>query len=97
MIHLFYKYQGRDIHDQACIHALAIATKANEGFVVQPDLDVGDTWTCKKCETSVNMIKLMQVVEGHFKGVRGIRVVTSSDIDIPTVFCNVEEREPHGN
>lgn len=89
MIHLFYKYQGREIHDQACVHALALASKANEGFVVHPDLDVGDTWTCTKCSTSVNMIKLMEVTKNHFKGVKGIKVVVSSDVDIPTILCNV--------
>lgn len=95
MIHLFYKYQGREIHDQACIHALMLAEKA-KGFTIHPDLDVGDTWTCNICETGVNMIKLVEVVKNNFKGVRGIRVVASSDVDFPTVLCDID-REPHGN
>lgn len=87
MIHLFYKLQGREVHGQACVHLLSIASKAKNDFTIQPDLDVGDTWVCNKCEVGVDMQKLVQVVENNFKGMKGIRVVVGSDVDIPTIIC----------
>ncbi len=86
MIHLFYKYQGRDIHDQACDHLLAIASKAKGKFTIQSDLDVCDTWICNKCEVGVNMQKLIRIVENEFHSTSDIKVMAGDGGEFPSVI-----------